>query len=143
MSQFFRCPSCHEVIRLGAPTCQYCSATILHTTAQKAAEQFEQITQACALANNLKTLNVLAPILLFVYGGNAFMEWVQPTGVFFFFLLPVAPLFAVIGWLMKYHRLPTDDADFQKAKKNVKIALLIWLPTVIVLLALVLLIPRS
>ena len=143
MSQFFRCPTCQEVIRLGTPTCQYCSAAILHTTAQKAAEQFEQITQACALANNLKTLNAGVPILLLVYGANALMEWIQPTRLFIFYLLPIAPLIAVIGWLMKYRHLPTDDADFQKAKKNVKIALLIWLPTVIVLLALVLFIPRS
>lgn len=143
MGQFLRCPTCQEVIRLGTSVCQYCSAEILHTTAQKAAEQFEQITQACASANNIKTMNAAAPILLLAYGGNALLEWIQPTRLFFIFLLPLAPLFTAIGWLMKYHRLQTDDADFQKAKQNVKIALLIWIPTVIVLLALVLLPQRS
>lgn len=47
------------------------------------------------------------------------------AGVFaFFFLIPLS----LIYWQVKYGRLKTPDPDYQKAKRDRLIALLLWLP---------------
>jgi hypothetical protein len=119
MSQLFRCPSCHEVIRLGSATCRFCSVMIDEQVARAAAAQFEQITQACAAANNLKLLNLTIPILLLLQVYFLFSNPAVGIGRRFGLLSLGGPAL-VLGWFFKHRQLQTNDADFLQAKKQMK-----------------------
>ena len=133
MSQFLRCPACNEVIPFGDRHCKYCAAELSYEEAQKAAAQFAQLSEACALANNLNTFTPLAPILLAAYGFITVTGWARDSQRFIVYGLPLAPLLTVFYWHLTYKHIQSDDPDFQKAQRDVKKSLYVWLPTTIVL----------
>lgn len=143
MSQFLRCPSCNEVIPFGKRICQYCSAEISSEAAQQAAEQFTKLSDACALANNLNTMTPIAPLMLAAYGLITWLDWVNPSRSLLVYALPLAPLLTAFYWFLSYRQIQTNDADFQKARKDVEKSLLVWIPTTIVLIVLLVFLHRK
>lgn len=134
MSQFLRCPSCNEVIPFGERFCKYCAAELSYETAQQSAAQFSQISDACALANNIKTLTPYALILIAAYGFLAWSNWIRPSRSIWLFGIPVAPLLTVLYWFLKYRTIQATGEDFQKAQKDAQQALFIWIPTTVLLI---------
>jgi hypothetical protein len=49
----------------------------------------------------------------------------------------------LISWQARYGRIKTDDPDFKSARRNRTIAFFVWLPTVVVLIAAVVIFKAS
>ena len=121
----FPCPSCKEIINDSAEQCKYCGAPIDKGVAQFAAEVQSKVNQAYSDASYLKTaafaiwsllgLSVL-PFMLFGFYG----------AVFIFFALIVM----LIRWQLKFSNINTTDPDYQKAKRNKNIALILWIAAI-------------
>jgi hypothetical protein len=130
MSEMFRCPNCKEVIRTGDPACQYCKAQIDDQTAHAETLKFKAGIDACAAANQIKSLIYGAPILLLFdialpfYRSGDFS--LSPRMPLYVSVLPFGALPAAFGWFIKYGGLKTDDPDFPEARKAVKKALILW-----------------
>lgn len=142
MRQFLRCPVCNEVIPFGERFCKYCSAELSYEAAQQAAEQFAKLSEACALANNLNTMTPLAPIMLVSYGLATWWDWISPSRSFWLYGLPLAPLLTAFYWFLSYRAIQTNDTDFQQARKDVHKSLLVWIPTTIVLIVMLVFLHR-
>lgn len=142
MRQFLRCPACNEVIPFGERFCKYCAVEMSYEVAQQSAAQFARISEACALANNLKTMTPLAPILLVSYGLATWWDWLHPSRSFWLYGLPLAPILTAVYWFLRYSRVQTSDADFQQARKDARQSLLIWIPTTIILIAMLVFLHR-
>lgn len=116
----FPCPSCKEIISDSAEQCKYCGAPIDKGVAQLAAETQSKVNQAYSDASYLKTAAFamwtllalsLIPLVPFVFYG----------AVFIFFALIVM----IIRWQVKFSNINTPDPDYQKAKRNKNIALVL------------------
>ena len=117
----FPCPSCKEIINDRAEKCKYCDAPIDKAVAQFSAEVQSKVNQAYSDASYLKTaafalLSFLAISLI------PFMPFVFFGAVFLFFALVVM----LVRWQMKFSNINTTDPDYQKAKRNRNIALVLW-----------------
>src|SRR5262244_3839892 len=131
MGDLFRCPSCNEVIRLGTGACRFCSRPIDERIARLSAEEFDHATQACAMANNIKTGNY--GIIFFV--GVALFTALQPSYSRYgprIFVVSFAGPGAAIGWLYKYGKLKTKDPDYPGARRSVLISLALWTGAVLI-----------
>jgi len=115
------CPSCGEMIYSDVTKCRFCSATVDRETAEVAANTQKQVNDACNQAKWIRNMAGAMWVLL----GASFIFTAGTVGVFaFFFLIPLS----LIYWQVKYGRLKTADPDYQKAKRDRIIALLLWLP---------------
>jgi hypothetical protein len=131
MSEMFRCPTCKEVIRTCQPVCQYCDSQIDERAAHAGSLNFQAGIDACAAANQIKSLTYGAPVLLlidlalpfFVSSDDFFLSSRTPM---YASVLPFGALAGAFGWLTKYGGLRTDDPDFPEAKQAVKKALILW-----------------
>ena len=140
MAQMFRCPSCNEIIRLGPETCRFCSAAIDLNLARSAAEELHLATQACAMANNIKTGNyailVLLAATLILALERAYGHYAPRV-----FLVSLAGPGAAIAWLWKYGKLKTADPEYPEARRTVLISLGMWAAAVLILACVILWIP--
>jgi hypothetical protein len=118
----FPCPSCQATIRTTAQ-CPFCSASIDPRTIPEAAARMHRFNQACREANYLGTLAFLILLFSVVVSilGNArraaFGQW---------FLLIGVPAMA-IRWWVRFGAMRSDDPDFQSARRDVKLAVGIWI----------------
>lgn len=115
------CPNCGEMIYSDVTKCRFCSAPVDSETAEVAANIQKQVNDACNQAKWIRNMAGAMWVLL----GASFIFTAGTVGVFaFFFLIPLS----LIYWQVKYGRLKTADPDYQKAKRDRLIALLLWLP---------------
>ena len=115
------CPNCGQMIYSNAPTCRFCSVPIDRQTAEAAANVQGQVNEAC---NHAKWLRNMAGAMwvLFVI---SFILTMGTFGVLaLFFAIPVY----IVYWQVKFGSLKTVDPDYQKAKRDRLVALMLWLP---------------
>ena len=123
-AQILPCPSCGEMIYSNATTCRFCNATIDPAVASAGAELQTKVNNAC---NQAKMIRNVAGAMWFFF---AVVRFIPIIGLFG--LAGVVPCFFIVPggliyWQIKYGRLQTSDADFKKAKRNLIIALGLWL----------------
>jgi uncharacterized membrane protein YvbJ len=116
----FPCPSCKEIINDSAEQCKYCGAPIDKGVAQFAAEVQSKVNQAYSDASYLKTA-AFAMWTLLAISLVPFVPFVFYGSVFIFFALVVL----IVRWQMKFSKINTADPDYQKAKRNKNIALIL------------------
>ena len=115
------CPQCGEMIYSDVTACRFCSAAIDPQAAAAGAKLQKRINDACNHAKIVRNMAGVMWILFlvrFVFFG---LVW-GFIGLFFF-----VPAY-LIFWQVKYGSLKTQDPDFNRAKRDRLIALLIWLP---------------
>jgi hypothetical protein len=117
----FPCPSCKEIINDRAEQCKYCGAPIDKGVAQFAAEVQSKVNQAYSDASYLKTA-AFALLTLLAISLIPFVPLVLYGAVFIFFALIVM----IVRWQLKFSHINTTDPDYQKAKRNKNIALVLW-----------------
>jgi uncharacterized membrane protein len=104
-----------------APQCRFCSAPLDRQTAEAAADVQERVNDAC---NQAKWIRNMAGAMWVLFA-ISFILTAGTVGLFgLFFLIPAY----LVYWQVKYGSLKTDDPDYQKAKRDRLIALLLWLP---------------
>ena len=120
--QVYDCPSCRQTINTSHRQCPYCSAPIDAEAADAAAALTTKVSQAC---NDASYVRILAGSLLgfFLLYLVPFMGLVGIVG--YYLLLVLVPILA-IRWWVKFSSIHTDDPDYRRAKRNVMIALAIW-----------------
>lgn len=115
------CPNCKQMIYSDAPQCRFCSAPLDRQTAEAAADVQERVNDAC---NQAKWIRNMAGAMWVLFA-ISFILTAGTVGLFgLFFLIPAY----LVYWQVKYGSLKTDDPDYQKAKRDRLIALLLWLP---------------
>ncbi len=115
------CPSCGQMIYSDSTKCRFCSAEIDPVAAVAGAALQKKVNDACNLAKVTRHM-ATAMWVLFLVG---FVFTAGRLGVVgLFFVVPVS----VIVWQIKYGNLQTTDPDYQKAKRDRWIALVLWLP---------------
>jgi hypothetical protein len=162
---FLPCPNCGEIIVSTAPRCKYCKAGVNPEAAVIAATLLQEINQACDDARTVRSMAGLMwmafamPFLLAAMGGVAFIGtmlggmpllWIVSAMLFLlswigclaFLCMAVTLPLVLIRWQSRFGGLNTNDVDFKMARHNRNIALLLWLPTPVVI-ALALFIFRS
>lgn len=120
----FPCPNCSEMIYADVDRCRFCSAPIDRQAAAQGAELQAQVNSACNEAKLVRNgagvmwaflLLSMLPFMGFVWG--------------FWGLLLGVPI-ALIHWRIKFGRLETSDPDYKTARRDSRMALIIWLAAV-------------
>lgn len=112
----FECPQCKETIDLSADSCRFCGTKVDREAAEKAALVMKKINQACSDSSYMMS-SALAIPLFFLLRFLPFFSMVGTVG--FIVLLIVLPAWA-LRWGIKFSSITTDDKDFIRARKNVK-----------------------
>ena len=118
----FECPSCRQTINTSLTQCPYCFAPIDRQAAEAAAALTTRVSQACSDASYVRILagSLIAFWLLTIV---PFMGLVGVVG--YYVLLVLVPGLA-IRWWVRFSSLRSVDPDYYRAKRNVGIALVIW-----------------
>jgi len=118
----FPCPSCQEFINDSMTQCPYCSAPVDPQVAQQAVEFQERVNKAC---NDASTIRNLAGAMWVCFALRFLPLGGCVAGVVMLVLFFLVPIRLII-WQSKYGSLRTADADYQRAKRNALIALVLW-----------------
>jgi len=119
----FPCPSCRQMIYSDANSCRFCSVTLDSRVAAQGADLQKRVNTACNQAKMLRYsagamwtffLLALIPFLMPVAWASNVMFYVVPVGL--------------IYWKVKFGQLQTDDKDYVRARRDCRIAFLIWSP---------------
>jgi len=126
--QVFQCQICREFINASMANCPYCGVEINPEAAIAAAGVQSQVGKACSDANFLKIMaRALAVFFLAIWfpiiGGLA--------GWGFLILLIAVPVM-LIRWWIKYRGIQTGDPDYELAKRDSIVAVVIWCGVVVV-----------
>jgi hypothetical protein len=129
-AQILPCPSCGEMIYSNSSTCRFCNATIDPEVASAGADLQTKVNDAC---NRATTIRNIAGAMWAFYAVARLIPFIGLVG-----LVGVGACFVIIPvgaahWQVKYGRLPTTDIDYKKAKRNLLIALILWLVMGVVL----------
>lgn len=125
----FPCPNCHEFISTNVTTCKYCSVPIDPQAANSAVELQDKVNRACNDASLVRNLAGAMWVCFFVRF-IPFIGLVASIGMFVFFLsLPVR----LIMWQVSFGGIQTADLDYKRAKREILVALGLWLLIFVVL----------
>jgi hypothetical protein len=116
-STLFPCPKCNETIDNTAATCRFCGQPVDHEAAVQAAELLSRINQAVSDASYMKSCALALPVF-FVLRYVIFLSGLG--GIGFVGLSIALPIWALRWWL-KYGKIKTNDAEFNRARRTVKI----------------------
>jgi hypothetical protein len=117
-STIFQCPKCNETIDSTAQSCRFCGQPVDHEAAVKAAQLLSKINQACSDASYMKSSALTLPVFFVL----RFVPFVSMVGMVGFIGLSIGIPIWALRWLLKFGAITTDDADFLRARKTVKIA---------------------
>jgi len=113
----FSCPKCGETIDVSATSCRFCSEPINADFARHAAEVLAKINQACSDATYMRTTALALP----VFAVLRYIPFASMLGgVGWGGLLFIVPIWAVRWWL-RFSDIETQDPDYIKSRKAVKI----------------------
>ena len=125
----FPCPSCGEMIYSDARNCRFCSAPVDAELAARGAYLQQQVNNACNQAKMLRHSAVSMWVFLLVSFALGHALWA------FHGLMVVIPIW-LIYWQRTFGKLETGDPDFKRAQRDRQVALIIWLPSLLVFLVL-------
>jgi len=117
------CPSCGEMIYSDVEICRFCSAPIEREAAERGAELQKRVNDACNQAKWLRNAAGVMWLFLLVGMFIPLMSWGY-VGLF------VAVPIWLITWQVRFRGLETSDPDYQTAKRDRLVALVIWLPAI-------------
>ena len=109
--------------------CRFCSAPVDAEAAARGAYLQQQVNNACNQAKMLRHSAVSMWVFLLVSFVLAHALWA------FHGLMVVIPVW-LIGWHLTFGKLETADLDFKRARRDRLVALIIWLPSLLVFLVL-------
>ena len=134
--QVIRCPHCKEYIDARSAHCRFCHGYIDTLTSQVSAELQQRVNnaynEASWIRNGAGAYAIFVAIRLFVPFLAIGSAVVLP-------IMSIALPVMLIRWYVRFGRLQTDDPDYPRAKRNWRVALLIFLPVMIIWLVFVLL----
>lgn len=133
---FVECPNCRRLFEFGATQCPHCREEINPKYAQASASVIILNTQACSLANSIKTAEPGAIIVFLVSAFGVFLY--SPSLLIVSFLTPVISLAAIILWFNRFGRFRAGDEEYLKAKARMRGSLKLWLALLAVQLLLLL-----
>jgi hypothetical protein len=114
------CPSCGQMIYSDTTKCRFCSADIDPAVAAAGADLQARVNNACNQAKMIRHMAAAMWVLFFV----GFIFTAGTLGVLaFFFIIPVL----LILWHIKYGSLKTADPDYKKARRDLLVAVALWL----------------
>jgi len=102
--------------------CRYCSVPVDPGVAQLIAERQEQANQSYSDASFLRT----AAVAMYVFMGLSFIPFLPVVG-WGFLAIFILVLVRLIRWQVKFGRLVTNDADYLKARRSWRFALVLWI----------------
>jgi len=128
----FPCPNCHEFINSGMLNCKYCSVPIDQQAASAAVELQDKVNSACNDASLVR--NLAGAMWVFFFA--RFIPFIGIVAFVGMILLFVATPVRLIMWQVRFGGIQTEDIDYKRAKRNILVALGLWLLIIIVQLVL-------
>ena len=122
-SQTFPCPNCGEIINDSVQTCRFCSAPVDPQAASAAAELQTRVNRACSDASFLRT----AAAAMFVLLALSIVPFISLITYLGFIITFFVVLVLLVRWQIRFGRLQTNDADYNRAKRFWTVALILWL----------------
>jgi hypothetical protein len=119
----YPCPACQETISVDAPSCRFCRAATDVKVANQLWVQNQQITSAVSRANAFRAFSRSAILL------TGFSLWILTVSGGLAEIWVVFNLLALsygAQWLNHNSSLVTNDADYAKAVRKVKQAMVAW-----------------
>ncbi|HEX8455734.1 MAG TPA: hypothetical protein VF656_00290 [Pyrinomonadaceae bacterium] len=125
VTPFVECPNCGRLIEYGVAHCPACREEISEDYAQLSASVVVHNTQACSLANTIKSGDYAA----IVSGLAAFYAYAFSRHGYFLVAIatPVGFLLAIGLWFRRYGKFPIGDEDYLKAGRDMRASLKLWL----------------
>ena|SRR5687767_10410432 len=121
--QTFPCPNCGEIINDSMQTCRFCSTALDPQAVANAAELQTRVNRAFSDASFLRT----AAAAMFVLLALSVVPFISLVTYLGFIITFFVVLVLIIRWQIRFGRLPTQDADYRRAKRLRTIALILWL----------------
>src|SRR5687768_11932960 len=119
----YPCPARHETIAIDAPSCRFCHVTTDVKVAEKLWTENQQITSAVSRAKKFSASSRAAipltviPIWILVMSGGLSEIWI---------VFNLLALSYGAQWLNHNSALVTADAEYVKAVRKVKRAMVMW-----------------
>jgi hypothetical protein len=124
VTPFVECPTCKRLIEYGLDRCPSCREDIDAEYARLSATTVAINTQACGLANTIKTAEPAVGIIL---GASVFAFFFNHRSPLLSgFLSPIVYISAIVLWFLRYRRFRVGDEDFQRARRELVRSLKLW-----------------
>ena len=128
---FVECPNCKQLLEYGAEACLRCREEIDPEYALVSAAVVHQNTQACSMANTIKSGDPAAYYITVVVSAIAYAidEYTFGWPVLFYivFLMPAVLLLLILIWFNRFALFKAGDEEFARAKRDVRGSLILWL----------------
>ncbi len=129
----FPCPNCREFISSSMTTCKYCSVAIDPQVALSAVELQDRVNSACNDASLVRNLAGAMWVFFFV----RLIPIIGYVATFGLIILFIAVPVRLIMWQVRFGGIQTSDLDYKRAKRNILVALGLWILMIIVPLVLI------
>jgi RNA polymerase subunit RPABC4/transcription elongation factor Spt4 len=124
VTPFVECPSCKRLIGYRLKVCPHCREEIDPVYARASATVVVFNTAACSSANTIKTGEYGAVIVLIA--SFIGMWLVDPALVIANLLTPIISIAAIVVWFFRFGRVNFGDAEYAKAKRDMRNSLKLW-----------------
>jgi Flp pilus assembly protein TadB len=122
----FPCPSCREIITLGAERCKYCDALIDAKHAEALNADYQKVTDAVASANSFRLSIWVAALTTIALAAGVVLNALRGSTPLAVPVVSAAATVYAVNWFRKYGRIRTDDSDFPEALRAMRWALAAW-----------------
>jgi RNA polymerase subunit RPABC4/transcription elongation factor Spt4 len=127
---FVECPSCKRLITPGVESCPHCREPISAEYAQVSAAIVVFNTAACSSANTIKTAEYAA-VVVFVATLLGILL-VAPSLAVVNVFNSIVSIAAILLWFRRFGRFRFGDAEYGKAKRDMRISLILWTVLIVV-----------
>lgn len=125
VTPFVECPGCKRLIECEAKVCPHCREEIDPEYAKVSRAVTVYNTAACSSANTIKTAEYGA---LIVFLATLIGVWaIDPGLVIVNLLTPILSIAAIVVWFRRFGWFRFGDAEFEKAKRDMRISMLLWI----------------
>ena len=130
VTAFVECPTCKRLIAPSLELCPHCREPIDSDYARLSAAIVVYNTAACSSANTIKS-GEYAAIIVFV-ATLLGVVLVDPALGIVNVLTSVLAIAAIILWFFRFGRFKFGDAEYDKAKRDMRISLALWTALLVV-----------
>jgi len=127
---FIECPNCQRLVKVGTTRCPDCYEEIAETYALTSAATVVFNTVACDVANDLRSFDTFAMLIVPVGIGVYFIDrysFGSPTLIYLALFWPVIPLLSTILWFYRFGNFALGDDEYLRAKRRMRRTLTLWL----------------
>lgn len=130
VTPFVECPECKRLIDCKAKVCPHCREEIDAEYAKLSTTIIVYNTAACSSANTIKTAEYGA---LIVFVATLLGIWAFDPGLVILNLLtPTLAIAAIVVWFRRFGWFKLGDAEFEKAKRDMRISIVLWIVLLVV-----------